>query len=138
MKKGFTLVEVLVSIAVFTITFGVILTSYIFAVKSEAKVKDYTYFENICLNINEYYDKDKDNISACYGIDISSANTNLSSTSPSYVYFDSNYNVVSYGVDYKYILTYYLDDSGYLVISIYNNYSKYYIIENLNYGEPKA
>lgn len=120
MKKGFTLVEVLVSIAVFTISMATILSCYLLSVKSTAKMKEYTYFENICLNIDEFYD---DNRISDYGMN--------PTTDKQYIYYDSSFNKVS-TID-KYTLTYYLENED-LIISIYNNNSNYYVIEYLNYG----
>ncbi len=55
-KKGLTLVEVLVSITVFLTLFMGILSTYYLAEKRIAKVEEYQYLENICLDIDKVYD----------------------------------------------------------------------------------
>ena len=57
-KKGFTLVEVLVSITIFLTVFSVILSTYYLAQKRVYKQEETQYIENLCLDIDKIYDNE--------------------------------------------------------------------------------
>lgn len=120
MKKGFSLVEVLVALAFFTITFGAVITCYLLGVKAYNKQEEYLYFESVCLDIDKLYDKDSNTWQYNY----------FSNVSNEY-YYNSEYELVDNLDKYTLSINYY---NGNLIISIYNNNNNYYVIENLNYG----
>lgn len=120
MKKGFSLVEVIVALAFFAITFGAIITCYLLGVKAYNKQEEYLYFESICLDIDKLYDKD----------DATWQNEYFNSISDKY-YYNSEYKLVNN--EDKYTLSI-KEENNNLIISVYNNYNNYYVIENLNYG----
>ncbi|CDC42226.1 unknown [Firmicutes bacterium CAG:449] len=122
MKKGFTLIEVLVSVGVFLLTFGVILSTYLLSVNSVHKYEEYQFFENICITIDTIYDTKKiDGVKAYFN------NKEL-------VYYNSSYEMVDN--EDKYSLSYTYNDI--LIVSIKNNEKNYFVIENLDYGVSKA
>ena len=57
-KKGFTLVEVLVSITIFLTVFSVVLSTYYLAQKRVYKQEETQYIENLCLDIDKIYDNE--------------------------------------------------------------------------------
>lgn len=122
MKKGFTLIEVLVSVGVFLLTFGVILSTYLLSVNGVHKYEEYQFFENICITIDTIYDTKK-----IEGVKAYFNNKEL-------VYYNSSYEMVDN--EDKYSLFYTFDDV--LIVSIKNNEKNYFVIENLDYGVSKA
>ena len=55
-RKGLTLVEIIVAIAVFSIVSIAFFTSYVSMNKVVARQEEYTRFEMICYDINYYWD----------------------------------------------------------------------------------
>ena len=55
-RKGLTLVEIIVAIAVFSIVSVAFFTSYVSMNKVVARQEEYTRFEMICYDINYYWD----------------------------------------------------------------------------------
>lgn len=122
-RKGFTLVEVLVSLSIFVITFGAIITSYFLSINNAEKLEEYQYFENICLDINTIYDQ-KGFIEVKQYLNVSEDNGE--------VFYNENYIQVE--EQDKYTLSYIYSGKKKLTISIYNNVKSYYVIEELEYG----
>lgn len=122
-RKGFTLVEVLVSLSIFVITFGAIITSYFLSINNAEKLEEYQYFENICLDINTIYDQ-KGFIEVKQYLNVSEDNGE--------VFYNENYIQVE--EQDKYTLSYIYSGEKKLTISIYNNVKSYYVIEELEYG----
>lgn len=122
-RKGFTLVEVLVSLSIFVITFGAIITSYFLSINNAEKLEEYQYFENICLGINTIYDQ-KGFIEVKQYLNVSEDNGE--------VFYNENYIQVE--EQDKYTLSYIYSGEKKLTISIYNNVKSYYVIEELEYG----
>ena len=125
MKKGLTLVEVLVSITLFVISFATCISIYFISLKQETRQKEYLAFENICLEIDAYSEK--------YG---NKWNIEYFGNEDNIQYFDEKYRHLkgSYDVnDIKYTLTIYFEDSE-LIINIFERESGRYIIKDLNYG----
>lgn len=122
MKKGSTLAEVLVSMAVFALTVVTVLGVYLSAVRAKNKQKEYLYFESVCLDIDYYYDN--------YG-------------DWAIRYFGDERTEQYYGADFsrteeagKYTLTYTFGEEG-LIVWVRNNEGGYFVIENLCYGRSK-
>lgn len=125
MKKGLTLVEVLVSITLFVISFATCISIYFISLKQETRQKEYLAFENICLEIDAYSDKYGDK----WNIEYFGNEDNIQ-------YFDEKYRHLkgSYDVnDIKYTLTISFEDSE-LIINIFERESGRYVIKDLNYG----
>lgn len=122
-RKGFTLVEVLVSLSIFVLTFGGILTSYLLSLKGAEKLEEYQYFENICLDINALYDEKGFSEVQSY-LQVNSNEGN--------VYYDADYKLVE--KEDKYTLYFIYNDEKKLTVSIHNNLKNYYVIESLEYG----
>ena len=121
MKKGFSLVEVVVALAVFVVSLVAILSCYFLGVKVYQKQTEYLYFETICLDIDKVYDKEEDWQVLYFGQEKSE------------YYYNSDYQLVE--TEDKYTLSIINDDNNNLIISIYNNNDNYFVIENLNYGK---
>lgn len=121
MKKGFSLVEVVVALAVFVVSLVAILSCYFLGVKAYQKQTEYLYFETICLDIDKVYDKEEDWQVLYFGQEKFE------------YYYNSDYQLVE--TEDKYTLSVINDDNNNLIISIYNNNDNYFVIENLNYGK---
>ena len=160
-RKGFTLVEILVSLAVFLTIFAGILTTYSLSVKGANKLEEYIYFEKLCLDIDKIYDNEgyeslKINI---FNDTVSSStvteNNTTTITYSNEIYYDASYQISSstdnskYKLEYEYkeITSTSIDESSNentstttssLIISIKNYRKDYYIIENLDYGSSKT
>lgn len=162
-RKGFTLVEILVSLAVFLTIFAGILTTYSLSVKGANKLEEYIYFEKLCLDIDKIYDNEgykslKINIfnDSVQGIESTDEENNTTTTTYSNeIYYDASYQISSstdnskYKLNYEYkeIASTSIDESSSentstttssLIISIKNYRKDYYIIENLDYGSSKT
>lgn len=123
MKKGFTLVEVLVSIFVFSLILVVTLSTYLLSVTFEKRQSEYIYFETICLDINKYSDIYKKEWNIHYFNNDSNEQ-----------YYDVNFNYVGLRAD-KYKLAFHYSNDDELIINITDEDNSRYIIQNLNYGE---
>lgn len=159
-RKGFTLVEILVSLCVFLIIFAGVLTTYSLSVKGTNKLEEYTYFEKLCLDIDKIYDNEgyqslrinvfMDNSKDIPGETVTSTD-NLPGTSyKNDVYYDASYQLLDDKTNSKYKLSYdytiYQSSDGddtttaysKLIISIYNLDKNYYVIEKLDYGNSNV
>lgn len=129
-KKGTTLVEVLVAIAVFTIISVAMFSSLLVMRKTAARQEEYLRFEMICSDIAFYGDVYKKNWDKEYFSLQTSQNEGQ-------IYY--GYDFTPSESDRIYCLSYsYLDtnNDGYeeLIVSIHHVESGRTIIENLNYG----
>ncbi len=132
-RDGFTLVEVLVSITVFLITFMGIISGYYLIEKRAFKQEEYQYVENICLDIDKIYDNEGySGLVSLYGFNV--IEDNISSGE---IYYDKDYKLCS--ANYKYILSYsYKCKSDVsFIISIKNDVNNYYVIKDLEYGHSR-
>lgn len=130
MKKGLTLVEVLVSISVFVISFATCITVYFTVVKQETRQDEYLAFENVCLEIDKYSDT--------YG---SNWNIEYFGNDKDIQYYDEKFTLLTGDInidDIKYQLEFdYVenqDDVLELIVNIYEVESGRFIIKDLNYG----
>lgn len=130
MKKGLTLVEVLVSISVFVISFATCITVYFTVVKQETRQDEYLAFENVCLEIDKYSDT--------YG---SNWNIEYFGNDKDIQYYDEKFTLLTGDInidDIKYQLEFdYIenqDDVLELIVNIYEVESGRFIIKDLNYG----
>lgn len=122
MKKGFTLVEVLVSFAILSFSLLVIFSSFTLMGNIKRSEVEYLYFESICKDIDKYYTKYK-----------SSWNTVYFNSNDTVIYYDKNYMVTTNENDKTYILSFeYVENE--LIVSIYRMDKNRFIIEDLNYG----
>lgn len=130
MKKGLTLVEVLVSISVFVISFATCITVYFTVIKQETRQDEYLAFENVCLEIDKYSDT--------YG---SNWNIEYFGNDKDIQYYDEKFTLLTGDInidDIKYQLEFdYIenqDDVLELIVNIYEVESGRFIIKDLNYG----
>lgn len=130
MKKGLTLVEVLVSISVFVISFATCITVYFTVIKQETRQDEYLAFENVCLEIDKYSDT--------YG---SNWNIEYFGNDKDIQYYDEKFTLLTGDInidDIKYQLEFdYVenqDDVLELIVNIYEVESGRFIIKDLNYG----
>lgn len=129
-KKGTTLVEVLVAIAVFAIISVAMFTSLLVMRKTSARQEEYLRFEMICTDIAFYGDVHKRNWDKEYF-------SLLAPQDQGEVYF--GYDFYPSETERIYCLSYsYFDTNsdGYeeLIVSIHHVESGRTIIEDLNYG----
>ncbi len=121
MKKGFTLVEVLVAFACFAIALSMISITFAFTRKMEERSDSYIHFEAICLDIDAYSDK--------YG---SMWATKYFGTDDTTIYYSEKYEITTsdnakYTLEYEYV-------SNELIVNIKYITNDRYIIKDLNYG----
>ena len=153
-RKGFTLIEVLVSLSVFLIVFAGVITTYSFSIKGSQKLEEYIYFEKICLNIDKVYDAQgfdtvKSNIfklsEETKPETAETINEGITLTTEKYtILYNANYEVTNntndakYNLNYIYKITVSSENTSYdLEISIYNNSKNYTVIGKLDYGSPQ-
>lgn len=132
-KKGFTLVEVLVSMTLFLITFLAIVSCINLGVKKVQRYEEFQYIENICLDIDKVYDSEGyQGLVNYYGFNEISDNT-----SSGEIYFDQDYKLVK--TEYKYVFSYKYSNSNdvSLLITVTQNQKNYVIINELEYGHSK-
>ena len=133
--KGLTLVEVLVSIAVFTIISLAMFSSLLAMTKVVALQEDYARIEMVCYDINAYWDmygKDWDD----YYFNRDSDTTD--STEGYLKYQESGFLGTTQETDYK--VTYMYEENGHLVITSIYSFSKnreYLTSGGVNCGESK-
>lgn len=129
-KKGTTLVEVLVAIAVFAIISVAMFSSLLVMRKTAARQEEYLRFEMICTDIAFYGDVYKKNWDKEYFSLPSSQNEGQ-------IYYGRDFTPSM--TEHLYCLSYfYLDTNSdgheELIVSIHHVESGRTIIENLNYG----
>ena len=129
MKKGLTLVEVMVATAIFTMTFAVCITLSLSSVKQEKRQRDYMTFESICYDINYYCNAYKSEWANKYfGDDINA---------PKAHYYDITYKLVSNKDEANYELVYTYNDNHELIVNVNDIKNNRKIIDNLNYGSKR-
>lgn len=133
-KKGFTLVEVLVSITIFLITFLAIASSITLAVNKVKKYEEYQYIENVCLDIDKIYDKEGyEGLVKYY-----SFNGLTDNKSSGKFYLDKNYKFMTEEDKYCFTYTYSkTEDDVSLIITVTEETKNYIIIKDLEYGHSK-
>ena len=122
MKKGFTLVEVLVSIFIFSLVLVTILSTYLLSISFEKRQSEYIYFETICLDINKYSDVYKREWNLYYFNNDSNEQ-----------YYDINFNYVGTTIN-KYKLAFFYTANNELIINVTDEDNDRFIIKDLNYG----
>lgn len=138
-KKGMTLVEVVVALAVLSASLLSILGIYSSVTNVLAKNKEKMYFQNICLEINDFYTKYGKNWGLYYFGD---ENTTQ--------YYDGDFFIVDEEEEAKYKLNYeYSVVEGFkeneslvtnpcLLVSAFNIDDGTTIIDKLNFGARRA
>lgn len=131
MKKGETLVEVLISIAVFLIIFAGLITCILGMSNLNRRQLSYVYFENICRNIDFYVDAEAKNWDSVYfGV----SNPTADEENRAIIYYNDNFAVCQENEQRRYQLEYYYDSNGDLIISVQDIVKDYAVISALNYG----
>lgn len=126
MRKADTIVEVVVSIAIFAICMLIAGSTYVYVARVKRAEVEYMRFESMCLDINEYYTRFNQNWDKWYfGLDDrEDANS---------IYFDLDYQVTE-SENATYTLSYsYAENTHELIINVIRN-DGHMIISNLNYG----
>lgn len=123
-KRGFTLVEVLVSMFVFTLAFGVAVSTYLVSLNLEQKQTAYLFFESVCLDINQYSDR--------FGREW---NREYFGNDNSTQYYDSSFALIE--AEGKYELSFFYNETSELIVNVEEVEKGSYIIENLNYGSSR-
>lgn len=123
MKKGTTLVEVLVAFSIFCLSIVVVLSTYTIINKIKRNEVDYLFFETICQDIDKYYTKYESNWASMYYAGISETT----------IYYDAEFKITNDDKKKAYELTYSYVDSE-LIVSVKNIETGRFVIENLNYG----
>ena len=115
-RKGLTLVEIIVAIAVFSIVSVAFFTSYVSMNKVVARQEEYVRFEMICYDINYYWDM------YLYEWDDKYFDTDISDASPGTytAYFDKDFEPKSDNNDKKaaYQITYDMKGGTLTIINI--------------------
>lgn len=130
MKKGLTLVEVLVSITVFMISFATCISIYFIVIKQETRQEEYLAFENICLEIDKYSDKYNNQ----WNIEYFGNDANIQYYDENYLHLTGEYDIddVKYQLQFDYEKN---EDNVYeLIIDIFEKETGRFIIKDLNYG----
>lgn len=131
MKKGETLVEILVAIAVFLIIFAGLVTCLLSLSNLNRRQQAYVYFENICRSIDQYIDVAGESWDIAYwGI----SNSDASEAEPATVYYDENYAVCQPDEQPRFRLEYHYDSENALIVSVQDIVKGYEVISGLNYG----
>ena len=126
-KKGTTLVEVLVAIAVFSIISVAMLSSLLIMRKTVARQEEYLRFEMICNDIAFYgdaYQKEWDKY--YFGL--------TDPQNEGEIYYDHEFNLTTEESERVYSLFYYYVNDNELIVSIRHAKTGRAIIEDLNYG----
>ena len=131
MKKGETLVEVMVSIAVFVVMLIGITTCLLSLADLNRRQQAYVYFENICRNIDHYTEAKAKGWDQAY-LDVS--NPTADKDHQAAVYFRSDYTVCQAEDSPRFSLEYYYNDQDELIITVRDIDKGYVVISELNYG----
>ena len=126
MKKGLTLVEVMVATAIFTMTFAVCITLSLSSVKQEKRQRDYMTFESICYDINYYCNAYNKDWASNYFKDDNTTH-----------YYDITYKIVTNIDEANYELVYSYNESNELIVNVNDIKNNRKIIDNLNYGSKR-
>ena len=127
MKKGLTLVEVMVATAIFTMTFAVCITLSLSSVKQEKRQRDYMTFESVCYDINFYCNTYKKEWATKY----------FGDTVVTPHYYDITYKIVNNRDEANYELVYTYNKNNELIVNVNDIKNNKVIIENLNYGSKR-
>ena len=122
MKKGFTLVEVLVSIFRLSLVLVTTLSTYLLSISFEKRQSEYIYFDTICLDINKYSDVYKREWNLYYFNNDSNVQ-----------YYDINFNYFGTTIN-KYKLAFFYTANNELIINVTDEDNDRFIIKDLNYG----
>ena len=130
-RKGLTLVEVIVSIAVFTIISLALFTSFLGMRKVVAKQEEYVRIEMVCYDINYYWDMyGNDWDDTYFNSDIP---TNGGGTYTGYLQYKDGKFVPTADKSH-YVVEYEINGNELIITSIYNNETKRIYVESVNCG----
>lgn len=131
MKKGETLVEVIVAIAVFVVMFAGIAACLLSLSDLNRRQQAYVYFENICRNIDMYTEAEaKDWDQAYLGVSNPSADVDNQAA----IYYRSDYTICQAEDSPRFCLEYYYNSESELIITVRDIDKGYAVISGLNYG----
>lgn len=124
-KKGETLVEVLVALAVFTILCGAVFSCLLGIQRVARRQEEYVRFEMICRDIA--YFESQTALKEDYF-----AGMSVEENGEWVVFYDSDFQVTDAPSTYS--LECYVNQEDNLVVSVYNNHSGKTVIDQLIYG----
>lgn len=116
-RKGLTLVEIIVAIAVFSIVSIAFFTSYVSMNKVVARQEEYTRFEMICYDINYYWDMYDEGWDDAYFLP-SGAQETPSGSQIFTAYFDKDFEPQSGDDNAEYQITFHYDDKKLIIDKI--------------------
>lgn len=132
-RKGYTLVEVLVSVFIFSAMTITCLTTYLLGKKFQIREYEYVFFESVCLDIDKYSDAYKDSTTTTWNV----AYFGNGETSQ---YYDADFQHIpstSSSSKKSYELSFTYNASKELIVNVENIVSNYSIIKDLNYGSSR-
>lgn len=129
-KRAFTLVEVIVAIAILAIALVGIGTTFRFTTKMETINDYYIHFESICIDIDTYLSKYKNITDDEWDKHYFGTHYEEGAT----IYYSSDYHVVSDASQAKFVLVYGLNEDDELIVNVKEKDSNRVIIRDLNYG----
>ena len=124
-KKAFTLVEVVVAMAILAVVALGVTATVLFVLKLEKANEYFTHFETICMDIDKYsdtYGKSWDE--KYYG----------EKNDEKDIYYSANYEVIDNEQEAFFILSYHYNEEGQLIVNVQEVGKQRKIIDNLNYG----
>lgn len=124
-KKAFTLVEVLVAMAIIAVVALGVATTVLFAMKLEQANENFTHFETICLDIDKYSDAYGRTWDEYYYGESKDEGT---------IYYSYDYKVVEKESDAQFVLSYYYTSSDQLIVNVQEVGKNRKIVDSLNYG----
>lgn len=118
-RKGLTLVEIIVAIAVFSIVSIAFFTSYVSMNKVVARQEEYTRFEMICYDINYYWDMYGFNEDSEESWEYKYFKSKIEKNNGKYVaYFDKDFEPQSGDDNAEYQITFHYDDKKLIIDKI--------------------
>ncbi len=136
-KKGYTLVEVLVSIFLFTAMTITCFTTYLLGKKYQIKESEYVFFEGVCLDIDKYSDAYRDSKTTTWNQAYFGNDLYLQSYDADYNHVSNKAEQVTYQLSFSYELKEGTTDTKELIVNVKNIISDYSVIKNLNYGSAR-
>ena len=133
-RKGLTLVEIIVAIAVFSIVSIAFFTSYVSMNKVVARQEEYTRFEMICYDINYYWDMYDEGWDDAYFLP-SGAQETPSGSQIFTAYFDKDFEPQSGDDNAVYKITYSCDTELTIIKIEKIGNDKKVIVENVKCGK---
>jgi len=131
-KKGFSLIESLVAVAIFVIAAAAVLSMYMSLETALKRQREYVVFEGICLDIAFYGDRYGKN----WDDEYFSGATTYGDGINTLCYYTSSYSPTAEKGEAEYTLSYFYSNSGALILSV-NRAGGGSVISSLDYGPAR-